>query len=151
MITCTRTERRVKDWLFPLPDFISQQSPYKPLKEVEEEFIATDLERKPEESRRKDLEDRLRSRLASELKSDHDDTARKVLEDIIDRGIKIWRGPKPNGGDEERFSWSNWADIVVDVGQHQRYRPSTQLCDADDLDVLLREARSVKKAKKRFQ
>ena len=154
MTVYIHAERRVKDWLYPLPDFMSLQSPYKPIEEVEKELKQRDalnLESEPEDSRPKALEDQLRAHLASDLEISSDDTARNVLEDIINRGIKRWRGPKRYGGEKEGFSYSNWADIVVDVGQHQRDKPSTRICDADYLDLHLREARSVEHAKKRFQ
>ena len=112
---------------------------------------ALDLESELEDSGPRTLEDRLIAHLASDLEINHDDTARNVLGDIINRGIKKWREPKRFGGEKEGFSYSNWGDIVVDIGQHQRDRPTTKTCDADYLDLHLREARSVEHAKKRFQ
>lgn len=137
-----------------MPDFISLQSPYKRLEEVEEDLkgrIPIDIETQPEHSRRKLLEDHLKACLAPDLGSDDGGDVRNVMVDIIDRGIKKWREPKRHGGDEEEFSWSNWADILIDVGQHQRDKPFGDIFDADELDSHLRQARSVERAKKRFQ
>lgn len=137
-----------------MPDWISPKSSYKPIKEVEEELerrIPIDEGTEPENSRRKILESELRARLASDLGSDDDDDVRTVLEDVINRGIRKWREPKRHGGEEERFSWFNYAGVLIDVGQHQRDKPSQYIYDADDLDRHLCQARSVEVAKKRFQ
>ena len=146
-------ERRIKDWLYPFPDFIGLQSSYKPIKKVEEELklrIENDVQNELEDSRRKDPDDRLRARIVNDLGSDTDDNVRNVLEDIISRGIRRWREPKPFAGREEKFSYLNYAAILVDIGQHQRDKPLIDICDADDLHQRLKQPRSVEEAKKRF-
>ena len=146
-------ERRVKDWLYPFPDFIGLQSPYKPIKKVEEELkrrIEIDVQSEPDDSMRKDPDDQLRARIVNDLNSDTDDNVRNVLNNIISRGIRKWREPKRVWGREEKFSFLNYAAVLVNIGQHQRDKPDIYVCDADDLHQRLKRSRSVAEAKKRF-
>lgn len=124
------------------------------MEDVEEDLkgrISIDVKIEQEHSTRKCLEDPLKACLASDLGSDEDDDVRKVMVDVINRAIKKWRDPKRHGGGEEAFSWRNWTDYLIDVGQHQRHTPFEDLFDADELDSHLRQARTVEIAKKRFQ
>ncbi len=40
--------------------------------------------------------------------------------------------------------------LIVDIAKHGRERPVRRLLDSDDFDRLVREGRTVEKAKKRF-
>ena len=98
-----------------------------------------------------DEEEGLKRRLDHDLNLHPDDNVQILLKAILNRGIEKWKGSKSQGGGEEGFSWGNWAAVVVDVGQHRRDEPDVTWTDADDLDELLRKARTVKEAKKRLQ
>lgn len=94
--------------------------------------------------------ERLDHRLKIHLSTHTDDGLREDLGIILKRGAERWKGLKERGG-KEAFSFWYPSAILVDIGQHSRNEPSISLCDAEDLDLHLREARSVEKAKKRFQ
>lgn len=127
---CVTLDRKVKDWLYPFPDFISREPPYGSMKEIQKA---------------------LPSRLDVELKDHPDDDLRTKLGVIFDRAIERWKIAKTLDGYEESFSWNNWAAIIVDVGQHRRDQPYIEWCDAEDLDKHLHQARLIENAKKRFQ
>lgn len=100
--------------------------------------------------------ERLDHQLNIDLSSPTDDSLKEDLEIILKRGFERWKGVKEwhyegEGDGKEAFSFYNNSAIVVDIGQHKRNEPDIQLCDADDFDTHLRQARSVEKAKKRFQ
>ena len=119
----------MKAWLYPFPDFFNSRPPYGPMQEEVE---------------------RLDHRLKIHLSNRTDDGLREDLGIILKRGAEKWKGFK-EWGDKEAFSVLDPSAILVDIGQHSRNEPNISLCDADDLDWHLREARSVEKAKKRFQ
>ena len=66
------------------------------------------------------------------------------IEDILIRGFKKWSQA------DEAFSTDYDSAVVVTVGQHNRSSPEFQWCDAEDLDTLHHQARSIRDAKKRF-
>ena len=94
--------------------------------------------------------ERLDHSLKIHLSNHTDDGLREDMEIILKRGAEMWKGFKQWVG-KEAFSYSYPSAILVDIGQHSRNEPDISFCDADDLDLHLREARSVEKAKKRFQ
>ncbi|KAH8812642.1 hypothetical protein F5884DRAFT_878489 [Xylogone sp. PMI_703] len=65
---------------------------------------------------------------------------------ILEGGINSWE----NRPRERRFSFGPYTCLVVDIAKHGRERPVRANCDPDDLDRLVREGRTVDKAKKRF-
>lgn len=94
--------------------------------------------------------ERLDHRLKNHLSNHTDDGLREDMGIILKRGAERWKGFKEWGG-KEAFSFGYRSAMLVDIGQHSRNEPDISICDAEDLDLQLREARSVEKAKKRFQ
>lgn len=123
-------ERKQKEWLYPLPDFLSSRPPYRPMQE---------------EVRR------LERHLSTDLNDRTDDVLQEDLAMILRRGVERWRVFKESRGGREAFSIYPYNVILVDIGQHRRNDPSITWCDAAELDSQLRQVRKVEKAKKRFQ
>ena len=108
---------------YPYPDFITKRPSYD---QIREDFDVTGLI----------LEIGLQNDLNNSLLSD--------FEGILARGFEKW-------SQEKGFSAGNYTSVVVDVGHHQRSDPHFDWCDAEDLDIHVRQARSILDAKKRFQ
>lgn len=125
----------MKEWLYPLPDFIRSRPPYK---SVKEELIQGETSG-------------LDGRLDMDRIADFGGLRHK-LRRILDRGLTVWKGEKWGRG-TEAFSFGAHNAFVVDVGRSTRNEIYTRFewCDAEDLDEYLRKPRSVEKAKKRFQ
>lgn len=94
-------------------------------------------------------EKRLDRRLDIDFEDHPDDSLRKKLEKILYRGVRKWKSVKSYER-EGKFSWNTFSAVIVDVGRHRRV-PDVGLCDADELDLKIREGRTVERAKKRFQ
>ena len=82
-------DRKVKDWLYPFPDFIGQVPPYN-MREVSDNF---------EKCLARDLNDHL------------EDSDREKVIKILTRGINKWRAQ------EECFAFYNYSAVLVNVGQ----------------------------------
>lgn len=121
--------RKLKDWLYPLPDFFSPRPPYGPMQEEVK---------------------RLERRLSMDINNRIEDGRREDLAVILKRGVERWKVFKELGG-REAFSTYNYSAMLVDIGRHRRNEPSISWCDAEELDLQLRKARNVNEAKKRFQ
>lgn len=72
-----------------------------------------------------------------------DSSPQTKIKDILIRGFKKW-------SQAEAFSTDNNSATVVTVGQHNRSSPDIDWCDAEDLDILHRQPRSIRDAKKMF-
>lgn len=123
-------DRKMKAWLYPFPDFITTRPPYGPM---QEEIIRLDR------SLRIDLNSRTNDGLLEDLGA------------ILKRGVERWKSFKGWRGAKESFSGFAFSAILVDIGKHRRNEPDLEWCDAQELDWELCQARSVEKAKKRFQ
>ena len=123
------SDRKAKEWMYSYPDFITKRPPYDRI-ETEYHKINEDLE--------SDLHDHLESSLQNKFKN------------ILTRGYENWSKGTTNSG-AMNFSIGNYSAVVVDIGQHKQINPLVRPCDAEDLDLHLHRARSIKDAKKRFQ
>ena len=128
-------ERKVKDWLYPLPDFLDKRPPYK---SVGDEF-------------KQGTNAGLDNRLDRDSILDPHSILRERVRRILYRGLAIWKGEKSRGV-KEAFSWGGGDDnLVVDVGRHGRYYLDIRWLDPEDLDIKLCKPRHVETSRKRFQ
>ncbi len=99
---------------------------------------------------REQIED-LDHRLKLDLSNRTDDGLREDLSAILKRGVDIWKSSKGWRGSKETFSIFNWSALLINIGKHRRNEPDIEWCDAQELELELNQARTVEKAKKRFQ
>ena len=95
--------------------------------------------------------ERLDHRLRLDLSKPTDDGLREDLSAVLKRGVEMWKRSKGSRGSKETFSIFNWSALLFNIGKHRRNEPDIKWCDAEDLESELNQARTVEKAKKRFQ
>ena len=133
-----RLERKLKDWMYPLPDFIEKLEPYN-MDHIESMW-------------REDLGNQLLLDRNNEL----DPNDQKKLGSILDKGIHKWKSVNEDFRRERSFSAFNFNAVVIDVDELRQSRQRSRTfntrdrtLDAEDFDELLRE-RCRKDKKKRF-
>ena len=124
----TPSDRKAKEWMYSYPDFITKRPPYN---HIETEY------HKIKESLESDLHDHV------------DSSPQNKFKNILARGYENWS--KGTNNDAMNFSIGNYTAVVIDVGQHKQINLHVRPCDAEDLDLHLHRAHSIKDAKKRFQ
>lgn len=122
------SDRKAKEWMYSYPDFITKRPPY--------DHIETEYHK-------------INEGLESDLQDHPDSYLRNKFKNILTRGYENWS--KGTNNDAMNFSIGNYSAVVVDVGQHKQNIPYVDPCDAEDLDLHLKRARSIQDAKKRFQ
>ena len=95
--------------------------------------------------------ERLEHRLKLDLSSRTDDGLREDLSAVLKRGVEMWKSSKGWHGRKETFSIFNYSALLINIGKHRRNEPDIEWCDAEELEFELNQARTVEKAKKRFQ
>lgn len=95
--------------------------------------------------------ERLDNRLKLDLGNATDDQLREDLSALLKRGVEIWKSFKGWRGGKEEFSVYNYSALLISIGKHRRNEPQIEWCDAQELESELNQARTVEKAKKRFQ
>ena len=83
---------------------------------------------------------------------DQHDSLRQKVKSILSRGLDTWKKDKMRGY-KEAFSQGANRAFIFDVGKRVGKYPgfNSRWCDAEDLDIHLRNPRRVENAKKRFQ
>ena len=127
-------ERKIKDWLYPLPDFLDKRPPYK---SVGDEF-------------KQGTNSGLENRLDRDSILDPHSILRERVRRILYRGLAIWKGEKSRGVKEAFSRGGSSANFVVDVGRHRRDNLDVHWLDPEDLDEYLRKPRNVESSRKRF-
>ena len=118
------SDRKAKEWMYSYPDFITKRPPYG---HIETEY------------------QKINERLGIDLQDYLDSTLQDKFKNLLARAFENWN--KGAGS----FSIGNYTAAVVDVGQYKQSNPDIDPCDAEDLDIHVRRARSIQDAKKRFQ
>ena len=95
--------------------------------------------------------ERLDYRLKLDLSNHTDDGLREDLSAVLKRGVEMWKSSKGWRGSKESFSVFNYSAFLINIGKHRRNEPHIEWCDAQELESELNQARTVEKAKKRFQ
>ena len=94
---------------------------------------------------------RLDHRLELDLGNRTDDGLRADLGAVLERGVEVWKSSKGWRGGKGTFSVYDYSAILINIGKHRRNEPQWEWCDAQELESELNQARTVEKAKKRFQ